>query len=182
MLDAAAEHGAPVCPRHIDPEQNCLVVPWRECIAEPPRAYPAFGVHALLQGYTALYWTWFNPPWGAPGAACPEGCNKEHEHRESDFPGTAAFVAAAIRNVQAAPDMACMMLVPTAPDTSWWRAAFAASVEVRLLPRVAFVDPDTGETGDIPPGAGVTLFFLADPVFGEGEPRTYLADVLGNRL
>lgn len=180
VLDAAAEHGAPVCPRHITPEQNCLTTNWAQAAGIPPDA--RFPPCASLWGYRALRWVWFNPPWGAPYTACAPNCRKRHEHHADSFPGTATFVDAAIRNVDAAPVLACMMLVPTAPDTAWWRAAFARSVEVRLLPRVAFVDPETGETGDIPPGAGVTLFFLADPIFGEGEPRAYLADVRGNRL
>lgn len=178
-LDAAAEHGAQVCEKHIPPEQDCLVADWAQSAGVRLDATSAL---APLYGYRALRWAWFNPPWGAPYTRCTERCTKEHVHHAESFPGTAAFVEAAIRNVQAAPQLACMMLVPTAPDTAWWRAAFIASVEIRLLPRVAFVDPDTGEIGDIPPGAGVTLFFLADALFGEGEPRGYLADVLGNRL
>lgn len=86
---------------------------------------------------------WFQPPWGPRSAA---------------FRGTGVYVDRATGMADTLDVV--VMLVPTAPDTSWWRRAFCRSDEVRLLRRVPFVDPDTGEVGKAPPGAGVTLFRL----------------------
>ena len=70
-----------------------------------------------------------------------------------------------------------VLLLPTAADTSWWRELFAASAEVRILPRIAFIDPDTGEAAKAPPGSGCTLFELRARF--RGERRVLLADELG---
>lgn len=152
-LDAAAEPGAAVCPVWLGPggvAEDCLRVRWRDF---------TFGGSGVV---------WFNPPWGSrlvPDDGPP-------------IPGTADFVAAAVRNARQGPVV--LMLVPTAPDTEWWRSAYRAADEVRLLPRVRFVDPDTGEVGDSPPGGGVTLFRLTP--WATTQPRTLIADHLGRPL
>jgi phage N-6-adenine-methyltransferase len=101
----------------------------------------------------------FNPPWGPRG---------------DDFPGTGAFTARAIEQARTLEGV--VLLLPTAPDTRWWRALFAEAVTVRLLPRVAFIDPDTGTPAEAPPGAGCTVFTLWP---GERGRHVLLCDELG---
>ena len=129
-FDATAEDGR-LCASHITPAQDALVIDWRR-----------FGRRG-----------WLNSPWGPPHTRCPANCTRDHKrHFAADFAGTAAFVARAIDQVRWLEVV--VMLLPTAPDTAHWRAAFRASVEVRLLPRVAFLDGDTLEEMTQPPGAG----------------------------
>ena len=64
-------------------------------------------------------------------------------------------------------------LVPVAPDTKWWKRAYDAAAEVRLLSgRVKFVNPETGK----PDGSnttGSTVFVFKDT----SKPRlVYLWD------
>jgi phage N-6-adenine-methyltransferase len=105
-------------------------------------------------------WAWFNPPWGA---------------RCAGFAGTLAFTRRAIVQRSVLTGVVC--LLPTAVDTRWYRELFTAAAEVRLLPRVRFEHPDTGEIGESPPGCGMTLFELR--AFHAGERRVLLADSLG---
>lgn len=180
ILDAAAEPGAQLVRRYIAPPTarldhlaadqlpvgvDCLVTPWARQRTDR--------------------WSWFNSPWGPAFSQCPPDCTKaeknpKHVHHTESFPGTEAFMRAAIRNSAL---MRVLVLVSTCPDTAWWRAAFRASFKVRLLPRVSFLDPDTGEEMGAPPGAGVTLFsmdahneWLPLPSF---RPRVVLADKFG---
>lgn len=105
-------------------------------------------------------WAWLNPPWGPKSAT---------------FPGTGAFTRRAL--VQAPTLDGVVLLLATAPDTAWWRELFAAASEVRLLPRISFVDPDTGVAAEAPPGAGCTLFELRSRF--RGERRVGIANELG---
>ncbi len=155
-LDAAAEPGAQLCPvyiaasaddqvcHHPPAALDCLTTDWTEVCPTLPDGQPG--------------WAWFNCPWGPVYHQCPAGCRKKHAHHPDSFPGTGAFVDAAIRN--AARGLGVVLLVPTAPDTTWCRAAFRASVQVRLTPRISFIDPETGEPAPAPPGCGCTLFVM----------------------
>ena len=156
-LDAAAEPGANLCESYIAPPgelafdtrgvvvaQDCLATDWTAVCPRDAHGQPG--------------WAWDNPPWGPTYHQCPDDCAKEHAHHPDSFPGTGAFVGAAIRNAERG--LGVVVLVPTAPDTSWWRAAFRASVQVRLTPRIAFVDPETGRPAPAPPGSGCTLFVM----------------------
>jgi phage N-6-adenine-methyltransferase len=105
-------------------------------------------------------WAYLNSPWGPPG---------------NGFPGTRAFTRRALDQFRTLDG--AVLLLPTAADTSWWRELFAASAEVRLLPRIAFIDPDTGRAAEAPPGDGCTLFELRARF--RGERRVLLADELG---
>ena len=87
---------------------------------------------------------WFNPPWGP---------------RSASFPGTGAFVDRAIEMADRGLDRV-VVLVPTAMDTAWYRRTWRRAWSVRCLRRVAFLDPDTMQPGEAPPGSGVTLFEL----------------------
>lgn len=129
---------------------------------------------------------WFNPPWGAELAPCKRSkrtgaylCTFEghHTHRDRPVPGTMAYVERAIE--MCSPNLRVWMLVPNAPDTRWWRLAFNAACEVRHLPRVSFLDPDTGEALTAPPGTGVTLFLLGPMREDPRQPRCKLATVRG---
>lgn len=102
---------------------------------------------------------WANFPWGP---------------RSDDFPGTGAFTTRAIEQARTLDGV--VLLLPTAPDTRWWRALFAESVTVRMLPRVAFIDPDTGLPAEAPPGAGCTVFTLWTRELGR---HVLLCDELG---
>lgn len=162
-LDAAASPGAQICPRYIAPPGaavgdapepvgfDCLNLRWRSLV-------PREGGRI-----------WANFPWGQPLAAvkaCAPNCRKRHEHITTGrpaVPGTANYVKKALSEALD-PALRIVLLLPTAPDTSWWRMAFWRSAEVRLLPRVRFLHPDTGVPMDAPPGCGVTLFFLAADV------------------
>lgn len=177
-LDASASPGAEVCLRYIAPASargidapwaalDCLTTDWRLLL-------PAGGD------------VWFNPPWGADLAACKRSkktgaylCRPElsHVHRDAPVPGTLAYVERAIE--MCSPKLRVWLLVPNAPDTRWWRAAFARAAEVRHLPRVSFLDPDTGEALTAPPGTGVTLFVLGPPREDPRQPRCKLATVRG---
>lgn len=184
VLDAAAEPGANLCPRYlapwgIDPTptqlapagRNCLVGDWRRGLAEDEPL-----------GFLGLLWSWFNPPWGQARTVCAPGCTKKHAHSTVDFAGTAAFVEAAIRNTRCDSQLGCVMLVPTAPDTRWWGAAFDVALQVRLCPRMAFIHPDTGKVGAAPPGSGVTLFVLGASMHTFFHERVVRADVTGKVL
>lgn len=102
---------------------------------------------------------WANFPWGP---------------RSEGFPGTGAFTARAIEQARTVDGV--VLLLPTAPDTSWWRRLFEESVTVRLLPRIAYIDPDTGAPAEAPPGAGCTVFTLWP---GERGRHVVLCDRLG---
>lgn len=153
-FDACAE--APnLLSTHITPAANCLTALWGR-----------YGRRA-----------WFNPAWGPKFDACAPDCAKDHVHHAEASPGTAAFVERALSQ---APTLDLVtMLLPTAPDTAWWRAAFRASPEVLLLPRVSFVDPDTGIPAPAPPGAGCTIFHLRAWTDPDEERWVRLADVNG---
>ena len=154
-FDAAAE--APnLLPTHITPADDCLTALWGR-----------YGRRA-----------WFNPAWGPKFEACAPDCTKDHVHHAEASPGTAAFVARALNQARTL-DLVTMLL-PTAPDTSWWRSAFRASADVLLLTRVAFIDPDTGKPAHAPPGAGCTIFHIG-PAVGPtlDSPRVHLADETG---
>lgn len=165
-LDAAAEHGANLCASYITPEMDCLVTPWAPLCARN------------CDGERIAF---MNSPWGPKFEKCAPDCAKTkkgggpHVHHAESFPGTGAFVDRAIDQLPTLDGI--VLLLATAPDTSWWRAAFAASPRVRLLPRVCFIDPDTGETLNAPPGAGVTVFETR-PGFS-GAPEVVLADENG---
>lgn len=103
---------------------------------------------------------WYNPPWGP---------------RTALFPGTGAFTRRAIEQGRTLDGV--VLLLPTAPDTTWWRELFAVASDVKLLPRVAFIDPDSGNPAKAPPGGGCTLFTLWTGY--RGERRVMLADKLG---
>ena len=105
-------------------------------------------------------WAFANFPWG---------------NRCADFPGTQAFTRRALH--QRMTLTGAVLLLPTAPDTRWWRECFAAASDVRFLPRVPFEHPDTGKVGESPPGCGMTLFELR--AHFAGERRVLLADGLG---
>ena len=166
-LDAAAEPTTALCESYLSPARfDCLTTPWA--------ARCQRNRHGKL-------WAWFNPPWGPRHTACPFGCAskvciKRGWHHLDTFVGTGAFTRRAI--VQAETLTGVVVLVPTAPDTSWWRELFTASTDVRLLPRIAFCDADTGIAAASPPGGGCTLFELR-----HGSPlsarRVHLADEFG---
>ena len=155
-LDASASPGAEVCPIYIAP-------PGFD--ASPAGRMPA-GVDCLTTDWRRLLPdggdVWFNPPWGV---------------RLVGVPGTLAYVERAIE--MCSPKLRVWMLVPNAPDTRWWRMAFSRAAEVRHLPRVSFLDPDTGEALTAPPGSGVTLFILGPSREDPRQPRCNLATVRG---
>ena len=158
-LDAAAEPGANLCPAFLSPALDCLTTPWADHCA-------------TIVGKRVA---WFNPPWGPRFTACPVGCAKDHSHHAGSFAGTGAFVE---RAIEQAPTLdGAVLLLPTAPDTSWWQRLFERAALVRLLPRVAFLDGVTGIPANAPPGAGVTVFALLT-VF-RGDRRVVLADTEG---
>lgn len=175
-LDASAE-GPTVAPMFIAPPGSalwdatafdCLTVDWRRLLHH--------------RGGDV----WFNPPWGAELVPCKRSkktgaylCRPEpgHVHRDTPVPGTMAYVERAIE--MCSPKLRVWMLVPNAPDTRWWRTAFSRAAEVRHLPRVSFLDPDTGEALTAPPGTGVTLFLLGPVREDPRQPRCKLATVRG---
>lgn len=152
-LDAAAEANSALCPRYIGAPDAL----------HGPEHGPQMVARNCLTGGWIAHSVWFNPPWGASTV---------------DFPGTGAFIDVAIKEARRGQEVT--ILVSTAPDTTWWRAAFRASYEVRLTPRLAFLDPDTGVPAQAPPGAGCTLFFLRG--VQTRRPTVQLADKVGRTI
>lgn len=101
---------------------------------------------------------WLNPPYGSPSAT---------------FPGTGAFID---RAIEMAAHMVVVALVESRTDTAWWRRAFAAADEVRLLGRVRFLRPD-GSVGEAPK-CGHTLFVFRGRPHALG-PRVVLSPLAG---
>ena len=95
--------------------------------------------------------------------------------KSEGFAGTEAFTDRAIDQLSTLDGV--VLLLPTAPDTRWWGACFEASVTVRLLPRIRFIDPDTGLVGESPPGAGYSVFTLWNGQ--RGRPHVVRCDVVG---
>jgi DNA (cytosine-5)-methyltransferase 1 len=137
----------------ISPEEDALVTPW------------------ATKGSRA----WFNPPWGGKVARCAPSCRRDHVHRDFSFRGTGAFISRAIEQVSHL--SLVVMLVPTAPDTTWYRRAAAHAHEVRQMPRIRFWHPETMRPGASPPGAGITAFVLK-PLIPE-QHTILLCDALG---
>lgn len=157
-LDAAAGEENSVAPRYITRKMNTLATEWGPLAEGKP--------------------VWFNPPYGGEAKACPPGCRKNerkptHVHHLYDFPGTGAFVTRAIQQTQNY-NLLTFMFLESATDTAWWRAAFRASMEVRILPRIACYT-EAGLPGSNPAG-GTTLFILAGSWKGAG-PRVSCWDV-----
>lgn len=179
-LDAAASPGAEICRHYIAPPGYTR--------HEPPRDDEPIGVDCLNMRWRSLLpreggRIWFNCPWGANLAAvapCPPACRRKHDHvvvGRQAIPGTLEYVKKALKEAED-PGCQIVMLLPTAPDTKWWRLAYERSKEVRLLPRVEFLHPDTGVPMGAPPGCGVTLFFLGRAV---RQPAVHLATKRGLR-
>lgn len=161
-LDAAAEDGR-LLRNFITPAQDCLVTPW----ASRGRR------------------VWFNCPWGVYLAPCLPGCRKEHKRTGGAcvpvaVPGTEDFVTRAIGEAKTVDLVG--LLVPTAPDTAWYRGAWWAASEVRLLTRISYVHADTLEQLEAPPGAGCTFFVLRPSLPFGGGPEVFLADAAGQPL
>lgn len=162
-LDAAAEPGANLCPSYFWPGFSCLTNRWAPY---------------CLPNSRGERWAWANFPWGPRFTACPASCSRDHVHYRESFPGTEAFVS---RALDQAPTLTGVeLLLPTAADTRWWRRLFVRAALVKLLPRVAYIDPDTGRPAEAPPGGGCTLFVLDNRA--TGPRRVVLADELGREL
>jgi phage N-6-adenine-methyltransferase len=175
-LDAAAEPGANLCERYIAPPgelrfggrglamaQDCLTTDWSTVC--PPREDGTPG------------WAFANFPWGARYTACRPGCRKDHVHHADSFPGTGAFVDAAL--VNAARGLGVVLLLPTDVTSSWWKRAWRGSQQTRITDkRIAFLDPDTGRAMGQPPAGGCSIFVMRgpQPVF---PGPIVLADALG---
>lgn len=127
----------------------------RDCLVAPWALY-------CLPNWAGERWAWCNPPWGP---------------RSPSFPGTRAYTRRALEQAETLTGV--VLLLPTAPDTIWWRELFEAASDVRLLPRIAFYDADTGVRAASPPGGGCTLFELRS---SRSARTVALADALGNVL
>lgn len=178
-LDAAAEPATALCVNYLSRGgDDCLTTPWAA---------------RCLSNRLDERWAWYNPPWGPRYTACAPGCTskvcaRRGWHQLDTFPGTRHFTPRAISQsfapaIEGIPPLSgVVVLVPTASDTSWWRELFAAAADVRLLPRIAFHDADTGIAATSPPGGGCTLFELRkriDPRHADLVARVYLADQYG---
>ena len=106
---------------------------------------------------------WMNPPYGAP---------------QGDFPGTGAFVDRAYEQTRQCG--LAIVLVESATDTAWWRRAFMRASLIRILPRVKFLHPVTGEPGESP-RMGSTLFVFSGRSWPMA-PRVSLGDINGGKL
>lgn len=99
-------------------------------------------------------WVWLNPPYGRGLDRWVAKCI-EMQHDSGGRQGSVA-------------------LLPTAPDTLWWKTAYEAATETRLLyGRVKFINPETG----LPDGSNTTgsTIFVFDPYARRPRP-CYLWD------
>jgi len=121
------------------------------------------GEHAA--GPFAGFAAWMNPPWGP---------------RRKTFPGTGSFVD---RAYQISMDYRCtvVVLVGASVDAQWWRLAARRAACTLILPRVAYVDPRTGEPQKNPPGPSSVFRFGGEPgPILLWEPGTELPGVFGS--
>lgn len=125
---------------------------------------PTPGTHVNEDARDGLAYPWeylrvfLNPPYASPEQPCPEDrercakkrCEKRGHHVDAYQAGISDFVAKA----HAERDSAAIIVgvIPTAPDTAWWREHVHDVAEAHHIGRVPFIDPDTGNEATSPPG------------------------------
>lgn len=178
-LDAAAEDDWHHAPRWITAQSNCLAGPWTErvtglyerdaggdageLVLDTTGRLSALGSgYGLFVGPTEpgeIRSAFINPPWGAAGvteAGREAIALLAPGQAPRPFPGTEAFLASAWHESRRGITVAVLM--PQAFDTTWQRKMIQLADEVRVGPRIRFLDW-MGRPGPMPPGGHALLIF-----------------------
>ena len=182
-LDAATEDACALCPRWFTAAEDCLTANWhfgwryhddQGVVRNYEPGILRVNSAGLITKGVKIRTAFINPPYGSKGL--PKKVREAFPDQPLEaFPGTAAFVRRGWEMSRKGITVVC--LIAQALDTEWLRKLIMLADEVRIGPRIRFIDVK-GQVGTQPSGGHMLVIFRPNvPDDGwENGPRRVVWD------